>query len=146
MNEATFFKPKMQMSVAPTSNVNLDEKKFNVDSGASVHMMSKMDMSPEELETVNVSRRPTTVITADGSINATEEATVYVKDLDMFVTVQLLKDTPAVLSLGKFCEENGIHTSRTKVKNPNLIKNNKMYLANATISCPSSALVYQVKL
>ena len=75
MNEATFFKPKMQMRVAPTSNVNLDEKKFNVDSGASVHMMSKMDMSPEELETVNVSRRPTTVITADGSMNATEEAT-----------------------------------------------------------------------
>ena len=119
VNEATFFKPKMQMRVAPTSNVNLDEKKFHVDSGASVHMMSKMDMSPEELgnsqrvstshdgdhggwvdqreelETVNVSRRPTTVITADGSINATEEAMVYVKDWDMFVTVQLLKDTPA---------------------------------------------------
>ena len=73
VNEATFFKPKMQMRVAPTSNVNLDEKKFNVDSGASVHMMSKMDMSPEELETVKVSRRPTTVITADGSMNATEE-------------------------------------------------------------------------
>ena len=103
MNEAAFFKPKMQMRLAPTSNVNLDEKKFNVDSGASVHMVSKMDMSPEELETVNVSRRPTTVITADGSINATEEARVYVKDLDMFVTVQLLKDTPAVLSLGKLC-------------------------------------------
>ena len=128
VNEATFFKPKMQMRVAPTSNVNLDEKKFNVDSGASVHMMSKMDMSPEELETVNVSRRPTTVITADGSINATEEATVYVKDLDMFVTVQLLKDTPAVLSLGKLCEENGFHTSGTKVKTPILSKITKCTL------------------
>ena len=53
-----------------TSTVNPDEKSLLlVDSGASVHMMSKMDMSPEELETVNVSRRPTTVITADGSIN-----------------------------------------------------------------------------
>ena len=28
-------------------------------------------------------------------------------DLDLFVTVQLLEDTPAVLSLGKFCEEHG---------------------------------------
>ena len=104
----------MQMRVAPSSNVNLDEKKFNVDSGASVHMMSKMDMSPEELETVKVSRRPTTVITANGSMNATEEAMVYVKDLDMFVTVQLLKDTPAVLSLDKLCEENSFYMSGKK--------------------------------
>ena len=29
------------------------------------------------------------------------------KDLDLFVTVKLLGDTPAVLSLGKFCEEHG---------------------------------------
>ena len=37
-----------------------------------------------------------TVITSDGSIDTTEEATVYVKDLDMFVTVQHIEDTPAV--------------------------------------------------
>ena len=128
MNEATFFKPKMQMRVAPTSNVNLDEKKFNVDSGASVHLMSKMGLSPEELETVKVSRRPTTVITANGSINATEEVTVFLKDLDMFVTVQLLEDTPAVLSLGKLCEENSFHMSGKKVKTPILSKITKSTL------------------
>ena len=111
-----------------TATVNPDEKKFIVDSGTSVHMMSKMDMSPEELETVKVSRRPTTVVTADGSINATEETTVYVKDLDMFVTVQLLQDTPAVLSLGKHCEENGAHTSGTKVKTQILSKITKCTL------------------
>ena len=89
-----------------TATVNPDEKKFIVDSGTSVHMMSKMDLPPEELETVKVSL---TSHDGDhgGSINATEEATVYVKDLDMFVTVQLRKDTPAVLSLGK--------TLRTKI-------------------------------
>ena len=84
--------------------------------------MSKMDLSPEELETVTVSRRPTTVITANGSVDTTEEVTVYVKDLDMFVPVQLLEDTPVVLSLGKLFEENGIHTSGTKVKTPILSK------------------------
>ena len=46
-------------------------------------------------------------MTAHGSIDSTEEATVYVKDLEMLVTVQLLEDTPAVSSLGKLCEENG---------------------------------------
>ena len=44
--------------------------------------------------------KPTTVITGNGTKRTTEHATLYVKDLDMFVTVQLLKDSPAELSLG----------------------------------------------
>ena len=34
-------------------------------------------------------------------------STVFVHDLDLFVTVQLLDYTPAVLSLGTLFEENG---------------------------------------
>ena len=64
-----------------------------------MHMMSKMELTSKELEPVKVSRLPTTVITANGSIDTAEEDTVYVKDLDMSVTVQLLEDTPAVLFL-----------------------------------------------
>ena len=44
--------------------------------------------------------KPTTVITGNGTKSMTEHATLYVKDLDMFVTVQLLKNSPAELSLG----------------------------------------------
>ena len=36
-----------------------------------------------------------------------EEATFYVRESDLFVPVKLLEDTPAVLSLGKLCEEYG---------------------------------------
>ena len=36
-----------------------------------------------------------------------EEATVYVRELDLFVTARLLEDAPAVLSLGKLCEKFG---------------------------------------
>ena len=36
-----------------------------------------------------------------------EDAQVYVHDLDLFVTVQLLEEPPAVLSLGKLCEDQG---------------------------------------
>ena len=61
-----------------------------------MHMMSKMELTPEELETVSMSRLPTTVITANGSIGTTEAATAYVKYVDMFVIVQLLEYTPAV--------------------------------------------------
>ena len=52
-----------------------------------------------ELETIWTSRSPTTVMTANGEMQTREEATVYVKELDLFVTVMLLEETPAVLSL-----------------------------------------------
>ena len=56
--------------------------------------------SSAELETLQKSRNPTTVITASGEVQSNEEAQVYVHDLDLFVTVQILEDTLAVLSLG----------------------------------------------
>ena len=52
-----------------------------------MHMMSNMELTPEELDTVRASRVPTIVITANGAIDTTEEATVFVKDSGMFVTV-----------------------------------------------------------
>ena len=78
-----------------------------VDSGASVRMLSEKDSSSRELDTLRISRNPTTVITANGEVETSEEAQVYVHDLDLIVTVQILDDTLAVLSLGKLCEEHG---------------------------------------
>ena len=60
-----------------------------------------------ELETVRVSRNPTTVITATGEVHANEEAQENVHYLSLFVTVQILEDTLAVLSFGKLCEDHG---------------------------------------
>ena len=48
-----------------------------------------------------------TVITANGEVQTNEEATVCVRELDIFLTMKRLEDTPAVLSLGKFCDEHG---------------------------------------
>ena len=70
-----------------------------------------------------------------------QEAVVCVKDLDMFVTVQLLEDTAAVLSLGKLCEQNGSSHEWNEGMTPKLEKN----LANAIISCQPSFLVDQGK-
>ena len=47
------------------------------------------------------------VLTANGEVQTNEEAQMYVHDLDLFVTMQLLEDTLAVLSLGKLCEDHG---------------------------------------
>ena len=66
-----------------------EEREFVVDSGVSMHMLSRKDLNSAELETVRVSRSPTTVVTANGDVHTKEEATVYVKELDSFVTVKL---------------------------------------------------------
>ena len=39
------------------------------------------------------------VMTANGEVLAKEQTTVFVRELDLFVTVMLLEDTLAVLSL-----------------------------------------------
>ena len=85
------------------STKKTEEREFVVDSGASMHMVSRKDPNSAELETVRVSKSPTTVATANSEVPTKGEATIYVRELDLFVTVMLLEETPAVLSLGKLC-------------------------------------------
>ena len=47
------------------------------------------------------------VLTANGEVHAHEEAQVFVHDLNQFITVQLLEETTAVLSLGRLCKDHG---------------------------------------
>ena len=70
-------------------------------------MISKKDLNSAELKTVTTSRSPMTVITANGEVQTNEEATVYVKELGIFLTSKILEETPAVFSLGKLCDEHG---------------------------------------
>ena len=103
---ATFFSPSENRCLL-ASTPKFEEREFVVDSGASMHMISKKDLNSAELETVTTSRSPTTVITANGEVQTHEEATVYVKELDIFLTMKVFENTPAVLSLGKLCDESG---------------------------------------
>ena len=52
-----------------------------------------------------------------------EEATVYVKESDIFLTMKVLEDTPAVLSPGKLCDEHGYSYEWINGQKPHLIKN-----------------------
>ena len=72
-----------------------------------MHMISKKDFNSAEMDTLTTSRSPTRVKTANGEVQTHEEATVYVKELYIFLTMKVLEDTPAVLSLGKLCDEHG---------------------------------------
>ena len=98
---ATFFSPS-ENSCLPASNLKLEEREFVVYSGASMRIISKKDLSDAEMDTLTKSCSPTIVITANGEVQTHEEATVYVKELDIFLTLKVLENTPAVLSIGKF--------------------------------------------
>ena len=65
---------------------------------------------------------PTIVITANGEVQTHEEAIVYVKELSIFLTMKVLDNTPAVLSLGKLCDENGYSYEWINGQKPHLIK------------------------
>ena len=54
------------------------------------------------MDTLRRFRTSIVVLTAKGEVHTHEEAQVFAHDLNLFVTVQLLEDTPAVLSLGKW--------------------------------------------
>ena len=101
---ATFFSPSENRCL-PASSLKPEEREFVVDSGASMHMISKKDLSDAEMDTLTTSCSPTTVITANGEVQTHEEATVYVKELDIYLTMKVLEDKPAVLSQGKHCDE-----------------------------------------
>ena len=77
-NRNKFFKP------SPGNNVS------------SHHSMRKSDLTPEEQETTQTSKDPSVIMTAHGTAHTTEEATVYVSDLDTFGQVKILKNTCAL--------------------------------------------------
>ena len=95
-----------------------------------MHMVSKRDFDTAELVTISISRSPTTVMTANGEVQTREEATVYVKQLDLFVKVVLLEKTPAVLFHRKLCEDHGYTYHWVSGQKPHLIRNGKRIECN----------------
>ena len=55
---------------------------------------------------------------------------MYVKELDIFLTMKVLDNTPAVLSLGKLCDENGYSYEWINGQKPHLIKDGIRIICN----------------
>ena len=60
-----------------------------------MHMLRQKDLNSSNLETVRVTTDPVSADAANGEVHTKEEATAHVKELELFVTVKLLEDTPA---------------------------------------------------
>ena len=76
-DKTAFFSPSENRCLPATSTLKPEEREFVVDSGASMHMISKKDLNSGEMDTLTTSRCPTTVITANGEVQTHEEATVF---------------------------------------------------------------------
>ena len=126
---ATFFSPSENRCL-PASSLKPEEREFVVDSGASMHMISKKDLSDAEMDTLTKSCSPTIVTTANGEVQTHDVATVYVKELDIFLTMNVFENTPAVLSLGKLCDENGYSYEWINGQKPQLIKDGIRIICN----------------
>ena len=55
---------------------------------------------------------------------------MYVRELDIFLTMKVLENTPAVLSLGKLCDENGYSYEWINGQKPHLIKDGIRIICN----------------
>ena len=99
-----------------------------------MQMVNKKDLISAELDTMRISKYPTTVMTANGEVQTREEATENVKELYLFVKVMLLEETPAVLSLGKLCEDPGYTYHWTSGQKSHLTKKKKAKNIDRNIS------------
>ena len=141
--KAAFCSPSDEWVLPAASTIKPEEREFVVHPGASLHMVSKKDLNKAELETLRISKNPTMVMTPKREVLAKEEATVYVRELDLFVTVMLLENTPAVLSLGKNSAKNlGTVVSGRVARNHISSKMARTIIATHQIMCHSSYLVY----
>ena len=78
--KATFFSPTNEWCLPAPSVIKPEERAFVVDSGASMHMVSRKDFNSAELETVRVCKSPTTVVAGSGEVLIKEEATVCMSE------------------------------------------------------------------
>ena len=71
-------------NVSQILNLKID---LFVDVGASLHLRSKKELTPLEKGTIRRWKESTVITTTSGKAELTEQATVFVNDLDVFVTM-----------------------------------------------------------
>ena len=108
-----------------------------------MHMISKNYLNAAELDTLTTSRSRTTVIAADGEVQTHEEATVYVKELDIFLKMKVSRTRPQCYRSESFAMDTDTLMNGSRVKNDTSLKTVFGYSATQRTSFRSWFLVYQ---
>ena len=80
-------------------------------------MISKKDLGYAEMDTLTKSCSPTIVITANGEVQTHEEAIVYVKELEKFLTMKSSITRQQYCRSESFAMKTGIPTNGSMVRN-----------------------------
>ena len=88
-------------------------------------MMSNRELSSGKMDTVKKVQNLAVVLTANEEVQTHEEAQVVVHDLNLFTTVQVLEETPAVLSRGKLCVDQRYSCEWVSDQEPRLTEDGK---------------------
>ena len=107
------------------------ERKYVVDSGASLHIIGWRHTTKSERQTARKTSRIYHIQTASGQIQAEWECKVIIEDLQLSVwAVMTDGDTPAILSLGRLCHEEGFSYEWPEGEVPMLIKDGIQYVCD----------------
>ena len=135
-DKTTFCSPVEEWVLLAASTEEPEEREFVVDSGASMHMVIKRVRNSAELEIMRTSRSPTAVMAVNGEVQTRKEATVDVKEWDLFATVMLREETPEVLSLETLCQDHEYTCHWTSGQKPHLTKKYKIIDCNISNNVP----------
>jgi hypothetical protein len=83
-------------------------REFIIDTGASLHCIGTELLTDEERKTIRLLDKPLDLDTASGIVQATHEATVYVRELGISVTALVMPDSPPLLSVGLLVKDLGM--------------------------------------
>ena len=84
-----------------------EDRMFVMDSGASMHNAEQGELSSDTMDTLRRSKTPYATYRDRGAVQINEYAPDFVHDLDLFATVQLLDQTPAILLPHQLCSKRG---------------------------------------
>ena len=97
-------------------------RRYIVDSGASFHMVDSCSLTKKERATVKDLPSPMVIHTANGDIQVTKQAQVYIVELHMHVWALLQKGTVSILSLGMLVDTHGFTYNWKPRQAPTLTK------------------------
>ena len=122
--KATFFSPPDEWILPAASTKKLEERDFVVDSGASMHMVSRKDLNSAELETVWVSESPTTVVNSQRR-RAHKRRGNSACQRSGFICDGEASRRYTGSSLTWKCEDHGFYNHWTSGQKPHLIKHGR---------------------
>ena len=140
-DKAAFYFPAEEWLLTAASTKEPEDRKFVVDSGASVHMVCEKYVNFAELETMRTSRSPTTVMTA--RCKQEKKRQYMSSNLTYLSKLCFLEKLPQFFPWANSVRTMGIHTTGPAVKNLISSEMAREWIAICPTLCHLWFLVYR---